>query len=697
MPIKIIFLQMKRIYVLFITLIFLCSINLYSIKGIKITDDFFEIKTTYVDDDNINGPWDGTLEYPYRCINDGIKNSTNGDILYVFEGIYNETIFINKTLSLIGENKNSTIIDGKYEDVILKITKENTIIKNFTIRNSNGNISSAGIRIESDGNTLDNCSIYRTKTGIHLRNSQNNVIDNCSYHTNGDGIFLDSSDNNYIHGCCFCHNSIGIHMESSNNNQISYSYFYANGISCLINGSSDVLIYHCNISDNAINLGGIFIIGGINISVNNSIISHNGAGLHIYSSDTISIKHCDLFLNTHYAVVMRTLSKNLVVSNCNIRDNFRYGLYIEKKNVCKIKNCNIYNNMLYGIYAAFSYITARYNWWNSPFGPSLTELRKSDRIGSLLNRIKVFPWLSKPVKNIGANWETNEPFMEKEMVFFEKKLELPGCDSDLDGAPDWWEYKWGYNVSTWDDHYNLDEDGDGLSNIEECYTDQYGSNPYKKDIFLEIDWMDTQDPNETNKPSAKLIEKLIEIYKEYDINLHVDIGDLGGGEEIPYCDLQFSFAKLRDLYWNYFLHNDLNNPRKGIFHYSMVCKYCPDLNFPFVAWDHLDTFAISAKWLKENKPFYPKQQLIVGAIAHHLGHTLGLLADTYNGIDNLGANKLFTIEWWKYRNYKSCMNYYWKYKILTYSDGSHGRGDFNDLNHLDFSFFKNSHFEWPKN
>ena len=47
----------------------------------------------------------------------------------------------------------------------------------------------------------------------------------------------------------------------------------------------------------------------------------------------------------------------------------------------------------------------------------------------------------------------------------------------------------------------------------------------------------------------------------------------------------------------------------------------------------------------------------------------------------------------KYRNYKSSMSYYYKYKIFTFSDGSHGRGDFDDWGHQDLSFFKKSHFD----
>jgi len=471
---------------------------------------------------------------------------------------------------------------------------------------------------------------------------------------------------------------------------------HTNGLACLLNGSLNTNLNHCNISDNQANQGGIFIKECSNISLYNCIISHNGIGIHIYSSEKISVNFCDLFLNTHYAVVMRTPSRNVVIKNCNIRNNFRFGYYLEKFNFLTIMNCNIFDNMLYGIWSKLSYIYARNNWWGSAFGPAYTALRKTSRISLGFTRIKFFPWYLKPINNIGANWKNNEQYLKKEMVIFERKIEFSDKDSDLDGAPDWWEEKWSYNPNSWDDHSNLDPDEDALSNIEECYTDQYGSSPYYKDIFLEIDWMGSKDHNQSNKPSSELLKDLIEIFENQSIKLHVDTGELGGGEEIPYCDLQFSFCRLRDLYWNYFLNNNLNNPRKGIFRYGVICKYCPDLNFPFIAWDQLDTFAISAEWTKETNPYFSIDRLIVGAIAHHLGHTLGLLADNYDGIDNYEAGKTFSIQWWKFRNYKSCLNYYWKYKIFSFSDGTHGKGDFDDWSSLDFSFFKNSHFEWPK-
>ena len=89
-------------------------------------------------------------------------------------------------------------------------------------------------------------------------------------------------------------------------------------------------------------------------------------------------------------------------------------------------------------------------------------------------------------------------------------------------------------------------------------------------------------------------------------------------------------------------------------------------------------------------------QLIVGGAVHHLGHTLGLLADTHSGIDNLDTLNPLSLQWWKHRNYKSCMNYQYKYRLFNFSDGTNGEGDYDDWDNLELGFFKNSHFEQPR-
>jgi hypothetical protein len=66
----------------------------------------------YVDDDNTNGPWDGSIEHPFQFIQQGINASLSGDIIQISEGIYRENIVIDKQVQLLGSGYNTTISNG---------------------------------------------------------------------------------------------------------------------------------------------------------------------------------------------------------------------------------------------------------------------------------------------------------------------------------------------------------------------------------------------------------------------------------------------------------------------------------------------------------------------------------------------------------------------------------------------------------
>ena len=684
---------MKKHY-LILAIIIITLINPINTPNIQSKKTKNSNQTIYIDESNINGPWEGTKQYPYQTINQGIENSTNNDIIFINKGIYNETLKITKQITITGQDKENTIINGEYKPTIIEINKPDTKITNLTIKNSGGYSENSAIQIKSEKNTIKNCEIYHTKTGIFINGSNTNTIDNCSIHTNGEAIFLKNSNNNKITGCNIGHNSIGINLDSSKNNTIKYNYIHTNGNAILLNNTEKTQINNCNISDNAVNQGGVYIVKSKNIHINNSILNHNGIAISISSSDKIKIKNCTICKNTHIAISLRNPSKDIVISKSNICNNTRYGIYIEKNNKCTISKNNIINNYLFSLYSKDSTCKCNYNWWGNKFGPTFFDTKKKNRISFQPFNIKIYPWSKNLFEKNGASWTENPSYLpniknipEQNTIIFSEK------DTDKDKIPDWWEEKWGYDPEVYDDHHNLDPDLDGLNNIQECYTDKYNSNPYKKDLFLEIDWMQSPEMNINNKPTKKSLEKLVEIFEEHNITFHYDLGELEGGEEIPLCNETYSFAKLRDLYWEYFLHNNLTNPRKNIFHYTVICNFCPDLNFPFTGWNQLDGSAISAQWIKESNPLFSLEELIVGAIIHHLGHGLGLIADSHKGIDNTGCIKIFSKQWLKYRNYKSCMNYFYKYRMLSFSDGTNGQGDYNDWENIDFTYFQNTFYK----
>ena len=101
----------------------------------------------YVDDDNTQGPWDGTYEHPYQFIQDGINNADDSDIVYVFNGIYNENVIIDKSITLFGESNESTIISDR-----IIIEKNYVTFSRFKI----SYIEGYGIHLNGDYNTIKN-------------------------------------------------------------------------------------------------------------------------------------------------------------------------------------------------------------------------------------------------------------------------------------------------------------------------------------------------------------------------------------------------------------------------------------------------------------------------------------------------------------------------------------------------------------
>jgi len=141
----------------------------------------------YVDDD-------GTADY--TRIQDAIDNASDGDTVFVYSGIYYETLSLNKAITIKGENKYTTIIDGKYSGnwsngIKLphhRFRRLNSQITGFTIQNFGGAIikySPVGgyINTNISENIITNnyygISTSTTIGGVHIGlDITNNIIEN---------------------------------------------------------------------------------------------------------------------------------------------------------------------------------------------------------------------------------------------------------------------------------------------------------------------------------------------------------------------------------------------------------------------------------------------------------------------------------------------------------------------------------------
>lgn len=109
----------------------------------------------------------------YSSIQQAINNANERDTMFVSSGIYYESIVVNKSLTLKGENKDATIIDGGAVGQTAMIVADSVILDGFTIRNA----GSIGIRLEGSDCIIGNNILNNQYTGILLEwDSNNNTV-----------------------------------------------------------------------------------------------------------------------------------------------------------------------------------------------------------------------------------------------------------------------------------------------------------------------------------------------------------------------------------------------------------------------------------------------------------------------------------------------------------------------------------------
>ncbi|MFH1014052.1 MAG: hypothetical protein V1769_06060 [Thermoplasmatota archaeon] len=305
---------------------------------------------------------------------------------------------------------------------------------------------------------------------------------------------------------------------------------------------------------------------------------------------------------------------------------------------------------------------------------------------------------------------------ETEIYHTDPTVDDRGRDDDNDGIPIEWEHRWGhifdwqydeendewypthawfYHPFIWDDHTTFDPDNDGLNNIAEHLTSQWGSDPFRKDLFVELDQMNAGPNGEQASILPEGSKDLIrDSFSRQNVVFHLDDGTWEGetgSEIIPFDDNgeNSTWEEINEMYNEYFLHNDEHNWRKGVFHHGLViynaewaCGFC----------FRPDAFQISTLGMekKVRSPVCGSRDVVyASAYMHELGHSLGLM---FLGGHTEEAYYPWQPLWWKFRPYKSIMNYGYMYgfihDLVDYSDGSRGKNDFDDWSNLDLLYFQ---------
>jgi hypothetical protein len=154
---------------------------------------YYDQNVIYVDDD-FNPSTPGWNKTHFNSIQTGIDAATPWDTVFVYNGLYKESISINKHLLLTGENNTNTILISSKKKPIISINEDYVILSYLNIKSLSENTSSKGVIFNNiNWIKIFHCNIKNQSHGIFINNCSNFVIGNNIFTSNNKSIYINNS------------------------------------------------------------------------------------------------------------------------------------------------------------------------------------------------------------------------------------------------------------------------------------------------------------------------------------------------------------------------------------------------------------------------------------------------------------------------------------------------------------------------
>jgi parallel beta-helix repeat protein len=262
----------------------------------------------------------------YESIQEAINvhETTSGHTLLAESRTYNEMVFINKSVTLLGESWADTTIYGKSYNCVVEVSANYSVVDGFTVENGY-----VGISVHSCRNvTIQNNLVTDNEIGIALdydsssnRILQNNVTLNKWY-----GMLILRSPDNFLRNNSITANKYNFGVQGE-----SFSAFIQDiDVSNMVDGKPIVFWINERNKTVPVNAGYVALVNCTQITMQSLDLANNGEGL------------------------LLAYTTNSSITENNITNNEDGICFYNSSNVTAYKN-NLTANEWSGIYFAFSF------------------------------------------------------------------------------------------------------------------------------------------------------------------------------------------------------------------------------------------------------------------------------------------------------------------------------------------------------
>jgi len=290
----------------------------------------------------------------YTSIQDAIDDAGDGATIYVYPGLYHESIVVDKQLNLIGreEDGEKPTIQARENHSALLILADRCAVRGFIMKSQEILISDnnpPSCEIQSDSNVIENNTFMYGESTVRLNKSSYNLFTN-NVITNGyrEGIeTIDSNENIISYNSVRDNTGEGIELNGGLKSVVSYNEVTKNGDGIEIWYSDNNIVSFNHVHNN--DQYGITTAGCTRLNVsNNSIHNHAYGGVSVADSSNCTISGNELYSNQAGVRLYGTIGVNYEGSTHNVvtRNNIHgngVGIYWESG--CK-NNYFTYNNIV---------------------------------------------------------------------------------------------------------------------------------------------------------------------------------------------------------------------------------------------------------------------------------------------------------------------------------------------------------------
>jgi len=265
----------------------------------------------------------------YTRIQDAIDNASDGDTVFVYDesSPYYENIVIDKSIRVIGEDKNTTIIVGmvdRHEWSCVAISADKVFFSGFTVEQL---ANSYGVWIKGNESIITDNIIDDYWYGIYIYPS---------YHSDKEST-KNTIYNNLIKNCF-----IGLCIYLSSDNVITHNIIVDGGGINVEHGDNTII----SNNDVRFNHIGIWVGHSDNVSISLNNVKENALGISTSSADNIEIINNNIYLNRERNIVFKEYkNQNMYINNnywgiprfhpkiiCGILSIYLFTLHLDKWN-----------------------------------------------------------------------------------------------------------------------------------------------------------------------------------------------------------------------------------------------------------------------------------------------------------------------------------------------------------------------------